>query len=69
MFLLPHSIMVITQDFGPCYPRSIRGEATISRYRAEVARQAHNLKVDGSIPSAATNINSSQENCYFEILY
>jgi hypothetical protein len=34
-----------------------RGIFSVSRGRAAVARQAHNLKADGSIPSSATNNN------------
>ena len=34
---------------------SISEEICISRSRAVVARQAHNLKVGGSIPPSATN--------------
>ena len=32
-----------------------RGLFSVSRSRAAVARQAHNLRVDGSIPSSATH--------------
>ncbi len=39
-----------SSTFAPAFERKI-----VSRSRAVVARQAHNLKVGGSIPPSATN--------------
>ena len=44
-------------------------EMTISRSRAVVARQAHNLKVVGSIPSSATKEKPSDIICRWLFVY
>ena len=48
------NICVCHKKAVPLHPLSSKTE-DVSRSRAVVARQAHNLKVGGSIPPSATN--------------
>ena len=52
-------------NFCCTFAPQFRNELIISRSRAVVARQAHNLKVGGSIPPSATN----QESRFAERLF
>ena len=52
-------------NFCCTFAPQFRNELIISRSRAVVARQAHNLKVGGSIPPSATREKAAQQSGFF----
>ena len=56
-------------NFCCTFAPQFRNELIISRSRAVVARQAHNLKVGGSIPPSATKKKPSDKNVRWLFVY